>query len=301
MSETTRTQKANVLLLFLSAIICFSFASTDPIKNKQYKLIFHQFLDSETDAASLQLAASRSNPGHQHRFEPSFYPDTLTRFSDSTGIGESISKSNGKYLIRSVESSFYGAPGFLYKFTRDLFNADYPADKFVSEFKKEFGLSPFKEIKITAKKENWHFWSGSAVLRAFNRYYGGPNNRFQHVTYGFMYKVGAKKYMTDYVKLIKYILVDKKDEWQRLCEDYKEKALHDSTFDGNMASYHASEKLFTPKEIQSFKVIPFNYLYIPVGQLMRRQIDGSLSSIVECLRIFLKDYDPENYQVLQSI
>ncbi|MFN5360093.1 MAG: hypothetical protein ACK5CC_05080 [Bacteroidota bacterium] len=301
MSETNRTQRANALLLFLSAIICFSFASTDPIKNKQYKLIFHQFLDSETDAASLRLATSQSNPAHQHRFEPSFYPDTLTRFIDSTGIGESIFKSNGRYIIRSVESSFYGTPGFLYKYTRDMFNADYPTDDFVREFKKEFGLSPFAEIRFTAKKEAWYFWSGSAVVRAFNRYYGGPDNRFQHVTYGFMYKVAAKKYMTDYVKLIKHILVDKKEEWLSLCSDYKEKALHDSTFDGSMASYHATEKLLTSKDLQSLKVIPVNYLYIPIGQLMRRQIDGSLPSIVECLRVFLKDYDPENYQLLQAI
>jgi len=301
MSETTPTKRANVLLLVLSAIVCFSFASSDPIKNIQYKLIFHQLLDSETDASSLQLASTPSKPGQPLRFEPSFYPDTVTRFLDSTGIGESISQSNGRYLIRSVESSFYGSPGFLYKYTRDLYNADYPTDDFINQFKKEFGFSPFTETKITAKKEAWHFWSGTAVLRAFNRYYGSPENRFQHVTFGFMYKVAAKKYMTDYVKLIKHVLGVKKTEWIELCNDYKEKALHDSTFDGSMASYYASEKLFTPKELQDFKVIQVNYLYIPIGQLMRRQIDGSLSSIVECLRILLKDYDPENYQVLQSI
>ena len=301
MSETSRSQRANVLLLLLSAIICFSFASSDPIKNKQYKLIFHQLLDSETDASSLQLATGSSNPNKQYRFEPSFYPDTLTRFIDSTGIGESISTSNGRYLMRSVESSYYGTPGFLYKYTRDLFNADYPTLDFVREFKKEFGISPFTETMVTAKKEAWHFWSGSAVVSAFNKYYGGPNNRFQHVTYGFMYKVAAKKFMTDYVKIINHLLVEKKEEWLKSCADYKEKALHDSTFDGSMASYHATEKLFTSKDLQSLQVIPVNYLYIPIGQLMRRQIDGSLPSIVECLRTFLKDYDPENYRVLERI
>jgi hypothetical protein len=301
MSETTPPKRANVLLLLLSAIICFSFASSDPIKNIQYKLIFHQLLDSETDAASLQLSSGQSLLGHPHRFEPSFYPDTLTRFIDSTGIGESISQSSGRYLIRSVESSYYGTPGFLYKYTRDIFNSDYPTDAFVNEFKKEFGLSPFTETKITAKKETWHFWSGAAVERAFNRYYGGPDNQFQHVTFGFMYNVAAKKYMTDYVKIIYHVLGTKKAEWITLCAEYKEKALHDSSFDGSMASYYASEKLFTPKDLQSLKVIPVNYLSIPVGQLMRRQIDGSLPSIVKCLRLFLKDYDPENYRVLQSI
>jgi hypothetical protein len=305
MSYLNRQQRINFLLLFFSAALCFSFASSDPIKNIQYKLIFHQLLDSETDAASLRISSYES--GNQRstqqlsRFEPTFYPDTLTIFKDSSGIGESISPSNGRYLIRSIESSYYGSPGFLYKYTRDLFGYDYPQEAFVAAFKKEIGTSPFTQTLITAKKEAWHFWSGSAVVKVFKRYYGGPDNRFQQVTFGFMYQVAAKKYMTDYVKLINHLLHVKKSEWIKLCNDYKEKALHDSTFDGSMASFYASEKLFTAKELQSFKVIPINYLYIPLGQLMRRQIDGSLPSIVECLRIFLKDYDPENYQLLPSI
>lgn len=302
MSYPNRQQRINSLLLFFSAVLCFSFATSDPIKSKQYQLIFHQFLDSETDAASLKISTYESGNNHStqnlSRFESTFYPDTLTFFRDTSGIGESISPSNGRYLIRSIESSFYGSPGFIYKYTRDLFGYDYPQDAFIAAFKKEIGISPFTQTVITAKKESWHFWSDKAVLKAFHRFYGGPENRFQQVTYGFIYKVAARKYMIDYVQLLNHLLVKHRDEWLKMCAAYKEKALTDSTFDGNTASYQVSTQLFKPEDLQIFKVIPVNYLYIPVGELMRRQIDGSLPAIIECIRIILKDYDPETLRSL---
>jgi hypothetical protein len=303
MSYPNRQQRINILLLVFSAVICFSFAATDPIKSKQYQLIFHQFLDSETDAASLRIATYESgnhlSTQKLSHFEPSFYPDTLTFFKDSSGIGESISPSNGRYLIRSIESSYYGSPGFVYRYTRDLFGFDYPQDAFVAAFKREIGVSPFTQTLLTAKKEAWHFWSGEAVLKTFYKYYGGPSNQFQQVTYGFIYRVAAKKYMTDYVKLLNHILLTKQQTWLQLCNAYKQHALTDSTFEGSTASYLATKELFTQEELQSLSVLPVNYLYIPIGELMRRQIDGSLPAIIECIGKILKDYDPENYAALK--
>jgi hypothetical protein len=41
------------------------------------------------------------------------------------------------------------------------------------------------------------------------------------------------------------------------------------------------------------------YLYHPIGELIRRQIDGSLPSIIKCIRTILADYDPATAQLLK--
>jgi hypothetical protein len=41
------------------------------------------------------------------------------------------------------------------------------------------------------------------------------------------------------------------------------------------------------------------YLYHPIGELIRRQIDGSLPSIIKCIRTILQDYDLETYKALK--
>jgi hypothetical protein len=141
MNQPDRLRRINLAMLFSAAIICMAFLAGNPIRDIQYKLIFHNFLNSEPDAASLKTFVQTNNtsaPIESYRqFNPIFYPDTSLIFSDSTQIGESIFKPNGRYLIRSIESSFYSSPGFVYRYTRDILGEDYPSDGFaviVSKF-----------------------------------------------------------------------------------------------------------------------------------------------------------------------
>lgn len=303
MNQPDRLRRINLAMLFSAAIICMAFLAGNPIRDIQYKLIFHNFLNSEPDAASLKTFVQTNNtsaPIESYRqFNPAFYPDTSLIFSDSTQIGESIFKPNGRYLIRSIESSFYSSPGFVYRYTRDILGEDYPSDGFVKKYKQQFGLSPFSKTVITAKKEAWHFWSGAAVEKIFQQYYGKPENRFQQVTYGVLYNIAAKKYMKDYVFLLNHLLVTKQSDWLSICKKYEQQAMADTTFDGSIASYKAYEQLFSPADLQQLKVMESQYLYHPIGELIRRQIDGSLPSIIKCIRTILQDYDLETYKALK--
>lgn len=303
MNNPVRLWRINLAILLSTAITCMAFLAGNPIKEIQYKLIFHNFLDSEPDAASLKTFIRNkgdSAPIESYRqFNPVFYPDTSLVFNDPSQIGESIFKSNGRYLIRSIESNYYSSPGFLYRYTRDILGEDYPSDGFVKKYKQQFGLSPFTKTVYTAKKEAWHFWSGAAVEKIFQQYYGKPGNRFQQVTYGIVYNVAAKKYMKDYVFLLNHLLVTKKTAWINICKNYEQQAMNDSTFDGSMASYRAFEQLISPTELQQLKVMESQYLYHPIGELIRRQIDGSLPSIIKCIRTILADYDPATAQLLK--
>lgn len=303
MNNPVRLWRINLAILLSTVFFCMAFLAGNPIKEIQYKLIFHNFLDSEPDAASLKTFirsdANSTAVENYRQFNPVFYPDTTLIFHDSSLIGESIFKPNGRYLIRSIESSFYASPGFIYRYTRDILGEDYPSDGFVKKYKQQFGLSPFTKTVFTAKKEAWHYWSGAAVEKIFQQYYGKPENRFQHVTYGIIYTIAAKKYMKDYVFLLNHVLVTKKAAWMNICKDYEQRALHDTTFDGSLASYRAFEQLFSPADLQQLKVMEAQYLYHPIGELIRRQIDGSLPSIIKCIRIILADYDPATAQMLK--
>jgi hypothetical protein len=106
--------------------------------------------------------------------------------------------------------------------------------------------------------------------------------------------------MTDYVTLLNHLLVTRRTEWMRLCEDYRTRALTDTNFDGSSAASAACRSLFTEEDREDFKTIETNLLYNPVGELMRRQIDGSLPSILRCIRIILRDYDPANHRRLKA-
>ena len=303
MNQPNRLRRISLAILLSTATICMAFLAGNPIRDIQYKLIFHNFLSSEPDAASLKTYVQtndKSAPIESYRqFNPVFYPDTSLIFSDSTHIGESIFKSNGRYLIRSIESSFYSSPGFVYRYTRDILGEDYPSDGFVKKCKQQFGLSPFTKTVITAKKEAWHFWSGAAVEKIFQQYYGKPENRFQQVTYGVLYTIAAKKYMKDYVYLLNHLLVTKQTLWLKICKQYEQQAITDTTFDGSIASYKAYEELFSPADLNQLKVMESQYLYHPIGELIRRQIDGSLPAIIKCIRTILQDYDLETFKALK--
>jgi hypothetical protein len=94
-------------------------------------------------------------------------------------------------------------------------------------------------------------------------------------------------------------LVTKQSDWLSICKKYEQQAMADTTFDGSIASYKAYEQLFSPADLQQLKVMESQYLYHPIGELIRRQIDGSLPSIIKCIRTILQDYDLETYKALK--
>lgn len=303
MKNAARQQRISLALLLSAVVFCMAFLADNPIKDIQHAFIFHNFLDSEKDALSLKTFRYKQVAGAQdsfRKYNPYFYPDSTTIFSNEKDFGKSISQSNGRFIIRTIESSFYASPGYVYTYTRDIFGATYPSEDFIQKCKQQFGLSPISKTLITANKTPWYFWSGEAVEKIFHKYYGKPDNAFQQVTYGFIYKVAAKNYMQDYVSLLNHLLVTKKDQWMQVCKTYQQNALTNSKFDGAYASAEAVEVLITEKEKEQFKVIETNYLYLPVGELIRRQIDGSLPSILKCIRIILQDYDPELLRLLKA-
>lgn len=279
---------ASIILLVALALTPF-----DNIKQVQYKLIFHNFLESKSDADH----PITNSDGEI--LNSKWYPDMSTIFYDTSHIGSSISESDGKFVIRTIESSYYSSPGYLDRYMSDILGTTYMGENFEEKFIDNVHTKPFSRYVITADKQKWYFWSGAAVEKIFNKYYTGPDNLFQQVTYGFIYNLAAKNYMKDYVQILNHLLVDKKAEWIRACNAYYTKAMTDPNFDGSYQSSLAVDSLFSTNKKSQFKIIDTSYLYKPVGELMRRQIDGSLPSIIKCVKRVLKDYDPMTFRQLK--
>ena len=85
MNNPVRLWRINLAILLSTAFICMAFLAGNPIRDIQYKLIFHNFLNSEPDAASLKTFVKtndKSAPIETYRqFNPIFYPDTTLIFS----------------------------------------------------------------------------------------------------------------------------------------------------------------------------------------------------------------------------
>ena len=280
-----------VLLLFLMPFLfaTFAFDNTDKIKDIQHKLIYNNFLD---------LVESSSNYRNYKINNLRAYPDTLTFFHDTINIEEDFYPQKF-YLIRTIESSFYSSPAFTYKYLDGIFKSNFQSNDFEYKFQRDIALKPFTKTLITADNKKWNFWSGIAIEKVFNKYYGGPDNTFQKITYGYIYNIAAKNYMRDYIKILNFLLVEKKDEWKKACDSYYKKAMNDANFDGGVESSKVVKKLLSNNELK-LEVIDTNYLYIPVGELMRRQIDNSLPNIIKCIKIILKDYDNEALGILKA-
>ncbi|MBU3744961.1 MAG: hypothetical protein FGM61_10540 [Sediminibacterium sp.] len=296
MKNTARQQRISLALLLSTVVFCMAFLADNPVTKIQHKLIFNLFLDPVSQAASLQttfgLKADSIDIQRHWKFNPFFYPDSTLFFQDDQVNATNNPKSKQQYLVRSIQSSYYASPGYVNQYTREMLGEDYPDNRFVQKYKQQFGIAPFSKTIRTAKNEPWHFWSGAAVEKIFRKYYGKPDNRFQQVSYGMIYQIAAKRYMKDYVYLLNHVLVDQKPLWDKICAGYYSRAIQDSSFDGSLESYYAFEKLFTKNDLQAFKVIETSYLYHPIGELIRRQIDGSLPAIIRCIRVILQDYDP---------
>ncbi len=270
-----------ILMTFL--VVIFAFNKIDRIRDIQHKLIYNNFLD---------LVKSSSNYRDYKINNLRAYPDTLTFFHDTINV-ETESYSQEFYLIRTVESSYYSSPAYTYRYLDVIFKSNFQSNDFKDKFQDNIGLKPFTKTVKTADNKKWNFWSGIAIEKVFNKYYGGPDNKFQEITYGYIYDISAKNYMRDYIKILNFFLVEKKEEWKKACDSYYQKAMSNADFDGSVESSIVVNKLLNNVEKLNLEVIDTNYLYIPVGELMRRQIDHSLPNIIKCLRIILKDYDNE--------
>ncbi len=199
----------------------------------------------------------------------------------------------GALLSNTIESSI--------KNEGEYFDEVYQFDeKYQKRFKDIFHADLMKApLKMKAKDYlgnplNFHQFNGEGFKTAFDKLYKSPNEDYEGVSMQIIYNISAKEYMREVAKVV-YEIYNHKD-FKSIAADYKKKALNDKNFEGVNFCYAAYDKMI--KE-DTKGCLPYGKFSI-LTRMLRRQIDGSLPQLIDCLNIILKDYDPEFYKTIKQ-
>lgn len=227
------------------------------------------------------------------------YPDTSYTFQNPYDV----ENSEDKFVLQRI-SGF----NVKYDIIAGLFNdPDHylQNEDFIKKFKAEFGVSPEGASIKTAKKysdgeyEKFYFYNGAGIKAAFAKLYTKPsNNKFENIGYQKLYDLVGKKYIRDFLKMMVYLRVTKAAEWNKTKSNFLTQIKTNKEFYVHDFSNKAVQKLF-PQETDLTKFEGFDVMktYL-MGSILRREVDGSMNSILDCVKIIIKDYDPEAMKII---
>lgn len=227
------------------------------------------------------------------------YPDTSYTFQNPYDV----ENSEDKFVLQRI-SGF----NVKYDIIAGLFNdPDHylQNEDFIKKFKAEFGVSPEGASIKTAKKysdgeyEKFYFYNGAGIKAAFAKLYTKPsNNKFENIGYQKLYDLVGKKYIRDFLKMMVYLRVTKSAEWNKTKSNFLTQIKTNKEFYVHDFSNKAVQKLF-PQETDLTKFEGFDVMktYL-MGSILRREVDGSMNSILDCVKIIIKDYDPEAMKII---
>jgi hypothetical protein len=221
------------------------------------------------------------------RYDSKIHPDTTITF------GPSIDKQGKTVLTKGL----YGLPNaWQYANALDDKN-NYDSPEFNKNFTNAFGASLHGKTITMAneydgKKEQFVGFSGNGLLAAFNKLYIKPTDDFEGYKMKTIYKFACKDYVRDLTKLMAHLMT-KKTLFTQLSNDYLNKAKTTKDFHPQIVLDGYINKLLPGKEREKFKDFEETVSTNTIGALMRRQMDGSLPTLLNCLKTVLKDYDPE--------
>ncbi len=229
------------------------------------------------------------------------YPDTNIVFTPKA-------ESNKKSIL---SKTFYGIPApYTFAEAVDPING-YFSKEFNETFTQTFGkpilgktitMASFYVDEDTKKKvfSEFTFYDKNGVQAAFDKLYVKPTEDFEGYSMKKLYDLTAKEYMRDFTKLMVY-LMNKKPLFIKISADYLAKAKADKNFKPRNVCPGYMKQLF-PKELDAKQFTAFQgEIYeSTLGSLIRRQCDGTMPVLLNCLKTVLKDYDPEALKLIKG-
>ncbi len=150
------------------------------------------------------------------------------------------------------------------------------------------------------KPKIFFFYSVEGVNALFTKLYTKPSNKFESITYQTIYNISLKAYMRDFTKFLAHIL-GQKATWTMVGNQYLKNAKIKKDFNPYAEMDFAYNKLFTTEaSIKKFTNFTAEVSYYDLGTLLRRQCDGTLPTLLNCLKTVLKDYDPEALKLIKG-
>ncbi len=238
------------------------------------------------------------------------YGDDNTQWPDSTMTATvQMSWDTAQYRTKGAKSLCGTSPAYFYRYMAEGIGAVDAESGYKKEsllnFKQAFGkdLLLFPGIKIAGKNYNgktmyMNQFKADALKTAFDQLYKKPTENFDGYTLQRIYDIAAKEYFRSCATVIADVM-KKKKQFIQLAIDYKKQVMTNKTFYGPNASVKAEEKLLGENYSPNIDCMDFGADRI-IGIMMRRQIDGTLPTLLTCVKTILKDYDPEFYTTIQS-
>jgi hypothetical protein len=166
----------------------------------------------------------------------------------------------------------------------------------MARFKSLFGADIIKgKLKLAAKDYEGnpieiYQYSPLGVQAAFNKLYQKPTSSFKGIGLQKLYNVSAKQYTRDAVDVIVAITA-KKAIWDAQVKKYIQQATTNEEFYMGEFADETYTQIFGEKEMK--ECTP--YINKMIGMMLRRSGDGTMPTVVICLKTMLKDYDLEYY------
>ena len=225
--------------------------------------------------------------------------DTDADFTDKSAMFKKTN-AEGQVKYYNPASLCENSPAYFYY---DIANTVSSFDKhegYRAEFKANFKSAFGKDLMLPALKmkaknydksaQLFNQFSGLALQAAFDKLYKKPEATFEGVA---MQKIYDNALQSEFRAMANVVteVNKKKAAFLKEAAAYKTKALTDAKFDGQDFSEKASERLLG-KDDGTAECIGY-YKSRVVGIMLRRQVDGSLPVLLNCMNTMLKDYDPE--------
>lgn len=211
---------------------------------------------------------------------------------------------SGKFTLRSLNG--FGATGTAWAISRAVPSEDrYVFEDYNKVFKEKFGVPIHgKSVKMAQNYDGYHsyflFYNPQGMKVAFEKLYVKPTNSFEKYSYQQIYNLSAKAYVRDLTKYFAYIM-SKKALFAQVSAQYLQSAKTNKNFNTYAESEKAFNKIFpTEASRKQFPNVADEVSYFDFGSVVRRQCDGTLPTILACLKTVLKDYDPEALKLIKG-
>jgi hypothetical protein len=282
-------------LLLLAAVGSVVMLSAFKInqKVKQVSEIRNEILDN--------LLVQRQYSSEDYNAET--YPDTTITFN---------AKEGAEFKAVLTKGNFYSIP-YIYPIAKTIdAENSFGTKEYNETFKATFGANILgKNVKMAAfyvndetkKKvyDEFTFYAKDGIQKAFDKLYVKPTADFEGYSMKKLYDLAAKDYVRDFSKLLVYLMVTKKAAFEQAGKTYLLKATTDKNFYHRDVCVAASKKLFpTEDSKKQFKAFQDEIYEGTIGSLLRRQCDGTLPTLVNCIKTVLKDYDPEGLKIFSG-
>lgn len=232
------------------------------------------------------------------------YPDTTIIFKPTK-----VKQGDEFFKCMLTKNNLNGIP-YIYPWTRAIDNENVNgSNEFNETFKATFGANiTGKKVRMAAhyvdentkKKvyDTFAFYAKEGVQKAFDKLYVKPTANFEGYSMKKLYDLAVKDYLRDFSKLLVYLLNTKKDVFEQASKTYLLKATTDKDFYHGDITEPALKRLF-PTEASKLKYPAFSEEINSsiIGSLLRRQCEGTLPTLVNCIKTVLKDYDPEGLKI----